>query len=192
MPCIRNATTGTSLLPACFVSAKTAKEAIERIRAKAATHVYGPSREASFGENLYLSFAEPYAQSNIPSIFITLADNITKRILAKFCIPIQTTFFPSHRQMTLILRSVSPIPEMSSPHARVSITNIDTSISSPYMLQREFLDKMVFLEFILRGFSAKHPLPFPGKVVAVLKIVKDGSEYKSEKAMMQKRFKVCF
>jgi hypothetical protein len=147
-------------------------------------------REASFGEHLTLEFDEPYVQSNIPSVNLTIADNITKRIIAKFNIPIQSTFFPSHRQLTLILRAVSPVPEMSSPHARISITNVDASISSPYLLQREYQDKMVFMEFLLRGLSKNTNLPFDSRMIAVLRIVDDGSEYVSERKLLQKRHKV--
>lgn len=132
-------------------------------------------------------------QSNIPSVNLTIADNITKRIIAKFNIPIQSTFFPSHRQLTLILRAVSPAPEMSSPHARISITNIDTSVSSPYLLQREYQDKMVFMEFLLRGLSCKNSnMPFDSRMIAVLRVVDDGSEYVSEKKRLLKRHQVYF
>jgi hypothetical protein len=130
-------------------------------------------------------------QSNVPSVFLTVADNITKRIIAKFNIPIQSTFFPSHRQLTMILRAVSPSPEISSPHARISITNIDASISSPYLLQREYQENMVFLEFLLHGLNKKANLPFDSRMIAVLRVVDDGSAYVSDKKLLQKRHQVC-
>lgn len=148
-------------------------------------------REASFGEDLKLAFEEPYVQSNVPTVLLTIADNLTKRVLAKFNIPIQTTFLPSHRQLTMILRSVSPNPEISSPHARISITNFDTSINSPYLLQREYEDKMVFMEFILRGIAQKAHLPFNSRIIAVLRIVDDGNTYVTEKKLLTKRHQAC-
>ncbi|KAJ3383504.1 hypothetical protein HDU92_004084, partial [Lobulomyces angularis] len=191
LPCMRNATTGTALLPTPFVTAKSSKDAQERKRAKAATHVHAPAREASFGEVLYVDYKQAYSQINVPTILLTVADNLTKRIIAKFAIPISVSFFPSHRQLNMILRSVSPVATMSTPHARVSITSIDTLISSPYIMQREYEDKMVFLEVILKGFL-KTPLPFEVRSIAVLRVVSDGAEYISKLKSAQRRFNEGF
>ncbi|KAJ3089599.1 hypothetical protein HK102_005972 [Quaeritorhiza haematococci] len=187
LPWMQNATTGQPSLPTAFVTVKTAKEAAQNKRAKAATHVNMPSREASFGEILVLDLPEPYAQSNVPSIFLTVADNITRRFMARYVIPISCSQFPSHRQLSLLLRSVSPSRDIPSPSLRVSITSIDTFVSSPYMLQREYDDKMVFLELVLKGIM-KNPLPFAQRCIAVVKVIASGSEYAARMKKFQRRF----
>lgn len=148
--------------------------------------------ETMFGEILTLHFNQSYCQTGLPTIVLTIADNVSKRCLAKFNIPISTTFFPSYRQLTLLLRSVSPAADMTAiPHVRLSITNIDTTISCTRILEREYEDQVVFLEMNLRGFS-RIPLPFEANAICAVRLVSDGQEYANRLKTLQKRFQSGF
>ncbi|RKO93255.1 hypothetical protein BDK51DRAFT_38973 [Blyttiomyces helicus] len=166
LPMVINAATGKPCLPVPFVTAKTEREAAEKIPAKEATHVGLPCREASFGEILTLELPDPYTMSYIPTVTFTIADNLTKRLLARFNLPISCTFFPTHRQLNLVLRSVSAAVDAPSPQLRLSIASIDTSISNPYVMQKEYDVQLVTLECFIEGFT-RRPLPVPMRVYAV-------------------------
>ena len=185
LPLINNATTNQSTPPSAFVSVKTLQETIERKRAKASTHVHEPSTVASFGETLKLEFSELSSPNQIHKIFISIADNITKRYIARFYVPISVMKFPSYRQISLVLRSVSPFPNIPSPHARISITNIDTTISSTFSLQKEYESKMIFLELYLK--TAQIKVDF--RVICVAMVIHDSNEYKSTLKQRHERFK---
>ncbi|KAJ3196622.1 hypothetical protein HK101_008303 [Irineochytrium annulatum] len=188
LPLMHNSDTGAPSLPAVFVSAKNALEATDHVSAESSTHVFLPSREASFGERLCVNFKEPYTVANTPSVFISIADNITRRIIAKFVIPISVVYFPSHRQQCLILRSVSPTVNLPSPSLRVSLTNFDLSVSSPYHLQKEYNNKMIYLELLLKGVTPA-PMPIPVRCIAVIRLIKNGTEYGAKMATGQRRYK---
>ncbi|KAJ1533185.1 hypothetical protein HK096_005549 [Nowakowskiella sp. JEL0078] len=189
LPMMVDASTDFPHLPQPFVTIKTSNDACDGAKAKAATHVSTPACEASFGEILMIEFQHPYSISYKPSIFITVADNLTKKFLAKFTLPISCEQFLTHRQVSVILRSISSSVQVPSPQLRLSVTSIDSTIHSPFTLQREYDMKTVFLEFVLRGIL-KSSLPFPVRCYAVVKIVRSGSQYVAMLKAVQRRFGV--
>ncbi|KAJ3098788.1 Coiled-coil domain-containing protein 33 [Physocladia obscura] len=148
-----------NLFPSPFVSVKTADEAASGIRAKFVTHTAEQGRSAYFGEKFLLEFNEPYSQYNTQEIFLSILDETTKRFIAKFVLPISAIHFPSHRQINLILKSVSTLHKDVTPSIRISIKNENTAISEPSLLQREYSSKMIIFECYLRGIVGNQ-LPF--------------------------------
>ncbi|KAI8843575.1 hypothetical protein BC829DRAFT_294184 [Chytridium lagenaria] len=191
LPLIHNSSTGESSLPHAFVSVKTSKEYEENLPATLSTHASLPSREASFAEKFIIDLQDAYTLSQTPIIHIALADHLSKRYLAKFSIPISCLFFPSYRQVSLVLRSVSPNPQLPNPHLRISIINIDTSIEQIDSLQREYTTKMMFMGFVLKSI-APHPLPLPMRCQAILRVVQSGVDYAARMRTLDRRYEVIF
>ncbi|KAJ3356175.1 hypothetical protein HDU83_001754 [Entophlyctis luteolus] len=130
---------------------------------------------------------EPYAHSNTPELFISISDEVTKRYIAKYILPVPVSIYPSHRQVNLVLRSVSIVHKEFSPCIRISVKNQDASLSSAAMLQNEYTSKMIILECFLRGI-VNSTFPFGCRCIAALKIVHDSSDYLAKIKAIQKRF----
>ncbi|KAJ3097922.1 hypothetical protein HDU97_004458, partial [Phlyctochytrium planicorne] len=188
LPLVHNSTTGESSMPSVFVSVKTGAETDENMPAKYCTHVSSPSREAAFGETIIIDLKGPYSLSNVQHLHIGLADKHSKRYLARFHLPISCLYFPTYRQVTLLLRSLSPSVRLPSPKLRISVINVDGSCNSFNALQREYNSKMLFLDFFLKGIES-HPLPFAMRTIAVLKLLRNGVEYAAKMKTSQRRFK---
>jgi hypothetical protein len=69
LPCIRNATTGTAILPTAFITAKTDKDVKDKKKAKAATHVHIPARYLA--RLTYYTFIERHHLVNIYFLITT-------------------------------------------------------------------------------------------------------------------------
>ncbi|KAJ3224830.1 Coiled-coil domain-containing protein 33 [Chytriomyces hyalinus] len=190
LPPLTNLGTGEITLPKPFISIKTAKEAATNVRAKLVTNTAPAGREATFGEKFSLTCEEPYSsqqQSEIPEIFISILDESSKRYIAKFNLPIAAKHFPSHRQVNLVLRSVSTIHKEYTPCLRVSVRNEDCAVTAAPQLQKDYTKAMVFLELFLKGVVSA--LPFGAHFIAVLKITNSMNDYKAKMAQLQNRFR---
>ncbi|KAJ3126523.1 hypothetical protein HK098_007423 [Nowakowskiella sp. JEL0407] len=93
----------------------------------------------------------------------------------------------TNRQVSLILRSISPSINLPSPQLRISLLSLDTTVHDPFTLQREYDTKHVFLEFVVKGF-VNSALPFPVRCYAVVRIVKNREFYKDKLKSVQKRY----
>ncbi|KAJ3252452.1 Coiled-coil domain-containing protein 33 [Chytriomyces hyalinus] len=190
LPPLTNVGSGEVTLPKPFISIKTAKEAATNVRAKLVTNTAPAGREATFGEKFTLICEEPYSsqqQSEIPEIFISILDESSKRYIAKFNLPIAAKHFPSHRQVNLVLRSVSTIHKEYTPCLRVSVRNEDCAVTAAPQLQKDYTKAMVFLELCLKGVVSA--LPFGAHFIAVLKITNSMNDYKAKMAQLQNRFR---
>ncbi|KAJ3217252.1 hypothetical protein HDU67_008274 [Dinochytrium kinnereticum] len=187
LPLVHNPTSGDSALPLPFVSVKSTKEFADNSPALLSTHASSPSREAVFSEKLVMYLDEPYSLSNTVTLHLSISDHLSKRYIAKFNLPISCLFFPTYRQVPLILRSISPSVHLPSPHLRISAINIDSSTRTLEAMQKEYTTKMIFLDFLLKGLEP-NPLPLPMRCIAVLKVVRSGIEYSARMRTLDRRF----
>ncbi|KAI8618820.1 hypothetical protein BC830DRAFT_887272 [Chytriomyces sp. MP71] len=189
LPPLTNLGNGQISLPSPFISIKTAKEAATNIRAKLVTNTAKPGTAASYAEKFIIKFEQPYTSQNpseIPEIFISILDETSKRYIAKFNIPIAAIHFPSHRQVNLVLRSVSTVHKEITPCLRISVRNEDCSIGSKRLLQREYSRAMIFLEAYLKGVNKA--LPVDARYIAALRISHHSADYAAKMTALQSRF----
>ncbi|TPX69550.1 hypothetical protein SpCBS45565_g02253 [Spizellomyces sp. 'palustris'] len=165
IPVVMDPGTGKRMLPRAFVMGKTRKSGP---RQKAATPLAPPCRQPSFGANLIMELSEPYDVSHGFEIQLTVADGGTKRIFARYILPISRVWLPSHRQVTLLLKSNMEDND-PSPHLLVSLTNLNLGFTRAIDLRREYDKPVVVIGGVLREFVTEG-LPSPMRVYAVLKV----------------------
>ncbi|KAI9338223.1 hypothetical protein BDR26DRAFT_863224 [Obelidium mucronatum] len=172
LPTLTILNTTQKTLPVPYISIKTAQDAASGVRAKLVTHTAQPGQEATFAEKFTLEFEESFSSSSSTpprEIFISILDENSKRYIAKFVLPIPTTVFTSHRQQTLVLRSVSTVHKEYTPSIRISVLNEDRAVTQPTMLQQSV------------------DLPFSARCIAVVKVVHSSSEYVAKMDLIEKR-----
>ncbi|KND04392.1 uncharacterized protein SPPG_00123 [Spizellomyces punctatus DAOM BR117] len=165
IPFVLDPGTGKRMLPRAFVIAKTRKSGPKQ---KAATPLAPPCREPSFGVHLIMELSEPYDVSHGFELQLTVADGGTRRIFARYILPISRVWLPSHRQVTLLLKSNMEDND-PSPHLLVSLTNLNPGFTRTIDLRREYDKPVVVVGGVLREFVSE-TLPSPMRVYAVLKI----------------------
>ena len=176
--------------PSIYVALKSLKDAIEGIGAKSATTVKSGRydsdqlkklnasstktkyRTVSFGQVLELDIAQH--NSSLPSIVISIADDLTKRYLCRFHIELNPIYFPPYRQQHFVLKS-------KGISLRTSIR-----IVSNEQMQKDYVTKMMFLSCRVLGFK-DGALPFNCSSIAALRVVKGLKEFKLRMKTLENR-----
>eukprot|EP01136_Pigoraptor_vietnamica_P001019 Opistho-1_new@27068 len=148
-------------LPAAFVTAKTEREAAERQPAKAATHAAEPSCNPVWEEVLIVQVPED-AVARGEGIRLTVADNVSKRCLSRFDLPVGS-LTPYHQYNLDLVAQDNP----SAPRLHLTVVS-RTAVTYP--------EVKVTCELLLRGFVRM--LASHLRMVAAIKIVADGADYK--------------
>eukprot|EP01137_Pigoraptor_chileana_P009783 Opistho-2@58539 len=157
-----NLPTRDGQLPSTFVTAKTEREAAERQPAKAATHAAELSSNPVWEEVLIVHVPED-AVARGEGIRLTVADNVTKRCLTRFDLPVGN-LAPYHQyNLDLVAQDVPTAPKLHlTVISRTAVT---------------FPSVKVTFELLLRGYVRM--LASHMRMVAAVKIVADGADYKN-------------